>query len=98
MKAKKKRKMTGVVPPEVLKEWNLRGYVSPAQAAEIAGRATSTVYGWANRNALKSPDPKLPAVVKSGAFKWLLRLAVEAMKKPEDAIEKAIEEAARAGG
>ena len=87
---------TGKVPPGVLAEWNLRGYVSPTQAAEIAGVARTTVYGWTTRKgALKSPNPKmLPPVVKKGPFKWLLRTAVEAMK-PASVVDAAIAEAAR---
>lgn len=83
-KAKKRRVGTGKIPPGVLAEWNLRGYVSPTQAAEIKGVARSTVYGWTERDALQDPEGRDPAVVKRGAFKWLLRRAVEALGGPGD--------------
>lgn len=99
MTTKKKRKRgSGLVPAGILAEWNARGYVSPDQAAELAGVARTTVYGWAARKALRSSDRKRPAVVKTGPFKWLLREAVEAMRKPAAVVDAAIAEAARAGG
>lgn len=83
-----------------LARWNGLGYLTPAQAAERAKVARTTVYGWVERGALQAAmegDARAKvSVVRKGALVWLLTAAVDALK-PQDA-EAAIAEAARAGG
>lgn len=72
------------VSPEVTQQMHDAGYVSPAEAMEIAGVRGGTVYGWVARDVLKAPegDQRAPHVRSGGGNLWLLRAAVEAMRAP----------------
>lgn len=87
---KKRRAGTGLPPPGILDAWHARGYVTPTEAAELSGFARTSMYGWINRKALVSREQGRAAVMKEGAFVWILRSAViekrDGYMPPADAV------------